>query len=67
MENVSDCPCSAINEHHPYEGFMTRHKCMLKKKMTGVCDKETIEGCRLFDRMQLDEELRKFIKGWVGE
>ena len=65
MKTVDECPCSIKNEDYPYEGFSTRHKCVLKQTMNSICDAETNKGCRLFDRMQLDEELRKFIQGWI--
>jgi len=65
MKNVEDCPCARPNEHYPYEGFMTRHKCALKVNRSGICDQETVNGCRLFERMQEDEKLREFIQGWM--
>jgi len=67
MKTVDDCPCARKNEHYPYEGFMTKHKCILKKNMQGVCDEETTNGCLLFRHMQKDEELKNFITGWIGE
>ena len=65
MKTVEECPCAKINEDYPYEGFMTKHKCILKIKMSGACDQETIKGCRLFECMQDDSELRDFIRNWM--
>jgi hypothetical protein len=63
MKTVDDCPCAELNEHYPYEGNMTRHKCLLKKSMRYVCDQETTKGCCLFEHMQMSEDLKEFIQG----
>ena len=62
---MSECPCAKPNEHYPYEGFMTKHKCILKPNMKGVCDEETAKGCLLFKHMQQDKELKEFITNWI--
>ena len=55
METVDDCPCARLNPDYPYEGFMTKHMCVLKQKMKGVCEQETSKGCFLFYHMKVDE------------
>ena len=65
MKTVEDCPCARINPDYPYEGMMTRHNCILKKKMRGICDQETSKGCKLFEHMQKDKILKEFINSWI--
>lgn len=66
MKTVEECPCARNNEDHPHEGWMTKHKCLIKKVMQGVCDEETTKGCLLFKHMQEDVELKDFIQEWIG-
>ena len=61
MKTVEDCPCSKLNEHYPYEGNMTKHKCLIAQ-IDNICDGETAEGCSLFEAMKENEDLRKLLQ-----
>ena len=67
MENIDECPYAVHNPDYPYEGFMTKHKCLIKKVNPGICDQETEKGCRLFKYIQEDEELKELLAGWMDE
>jgi len=66
-EELKECPCAKRNPHYPYEGMVTKNQCILKPALELVCDKETKEGCALFEAMQENSELRAQIEGWINK
>lgn len=61
---MKKCPFAQTNEHYPYEGMVTKHRCLIKPTLELVCDAETEDGCVLLNKMEEDQELREFLQGW---
>ncbi len=56
------CIFQRRNEFHPREGMTTSKRC----ELTGFlrCDAQTPKGCRLFEEMKENSELKKQMISW---
>ncbi len=58
----TDCFFATKNKHYPWEGNVTKSKCLLTGFLT--CEEETKKGCSLLDRIKSDDDLRDQMKKW---
>jgi len=59
-----DCPFARHNEHYPFEGNCTEHRCLIKPCGL-VCDFETVDGCVVYEWLKRNPEVMSKLKGWM--
>jgi len=59
-----DCPFARYNEHYPFEGNVTEHRCLIKPCGL-VCDFETVDGCVVYEWLKKNRVVMDCLREWM--